>query len=193
MRFEEEASVTTKVITKIGVKLEEMLENVEKEQQKAVGARSALLKQVDNLVALSKAADEELEKTIPTTETLELVKSWLFKAVQSTKNFADHYINVELACVGEAAGYKATHDLLQKMSKQLTTKLDAIKEGISSGDLKIDDDGDLVAITKRPSGVRPGPTIKQQRKAEDGGNGVDVKNLDSMSPEELEAYLLGEI
>lgn len=195
MKFEEKVALSTSIINKVGSKVEEMIDTAEQTQWKAVGARDALLKHVENLMALSKAADDAFDKEeIPDKASLDLIKAWLFKAIKATQNFADHFINVELSAIGESAGYKNTHDILQKMVMEIFNKSESVKSGIESGDIEVGEDGEPIIRPgkPRPTGVHPGQTIKEQRLAEEaakGGNGVD---LDAMTPEELEAHLLSQ-
>lgn len=200
MKFEEKVALSTGIINKVGSKVEELIDTAEQTQWKAVGARDALLKHVENLMALAKAADAELaaegepEKEIPDKETLDHIKRWLFKAIKATQNYADHFINVELSAIGEGAGYKNTHNILQKMVTEIFNKSESVKRGVESGDIEVDEDGEPIIRPgkPRPTGVRPGMSIKEQRLAEEaakGGNGVD---LDSMTPEELEEHLLSQ-
>lgn len=194
MRYDEESRISVSLISKVGCKIEEMIENAEHSKWRAVGAREALLKHVDNLIAFAKAVDDELQKSIPDIETAELIKSWLFKAITATKNFADHYVNVELGIIGEISGHKTTHDLLQKLMKEIQEKERNLRESLKKGDIIEDESGNLIAKPgrRRPVGVHPGKSIKKIRLEKEkpkSDNGVD---LDTMTQEQLESYLLGE-
>jgi len=149
----------------VGVRLEETLERVETTQHEAAGARKALTIHIKNLLTLVTAADGELEKEIPDAESLKLIKKWLGRAILSTEQFAKHWSNVELQLTGEAAGYRATHDMLQKM---VTVSQQQVESAQVPGNVVLEADGELTALpgTQRTTGVRP-MSLKQQRLAED--------------------------
>ena len=196
MKLDDKATISKDTINRIGGVVEGMIDEAERSYYRALGAKEAMSKHVDNLLKIAGATDDELNKTIPDIDTLKLVKGWLLKTVHATQNFADHLSNVMLSSSGEMAGHKKTHDFLQKMTTQVDSKVAQIQQAIEAGDIEIDEDGNLSSSPgkPRPIGVRPGKTIKQQRIEEqqaggDGGNGVD---MDSMSVEELEAYLLSQ-
>ena len=156
-------------ITQVGVKIEELLEGAERDAQRAHGAATSLREHAVHLVQLSAAVDQEVGKSVPDLETAKLIKKWLSKAVIATENASQHQRNLELSFLGAMAGHKSTHDLLQKMSNQITAKQEEVVKGIESGSVTTDADGNLEAKpgAPRPVGVRPAPSVKAQRQAEE--------------------------
>lgn len=164
-------------ITQVGVKIEELLEGAERDAQRAHGAATALREHAVNLLQISAAVDQETGKSIPDLETAKLIKKWLSKAVMATENASQHQRNLELSFLGAVAGHRSTHDVLQKMSKQITAKQTEVEKGVENGAVTTDADGNLEAKpgAQRPVGVRPAPTVKAQRQAEETKKKKPVK------------------
>lgn len=163
----ENAEIKQSSYKEVGSKIEEMLDRVETGAHEAAGARKALTAHLQNLVGIQQATDAELEKTIPDAATLKLIKEWLGKTIISTQQFARHWGNVEMQLAGEAAGYKATHDMLQKMVATSQQQVEAVKEAIAQGDVKVAEDGELESTGRhRPVGVRPASMMAQRRAEE---------------------------
>lgn len=150
-----------------------MIESADQSAYECRGARHALEKHAIDLLSVIAATDgvvgAEVDDAIPDLETLKLVKMWLGKMIVATKNAARHYKNLEQQAVGEAAGHKATHDVILKMVNVEAMKKKNIEAAIEKGDVIVDEDGELEAKpgTKGATGVRPGRTLKQQRLAEE--------------------------
>lgn len=164
----EKAEIKQATYKEVGVRVEEMLDQTERAGHEAAGARKALLAHLQNLIGIQAATDAELEKSIPDAATLKLIKEWLGKTIISTQQFSRHWGNVELQMAGEAAGHKATHDMLQKLITISEGQQETLKEAIAQGDVKVAEDGELEAVpgAHRPVGVRP-MSMMQQRRAEE--------------------------
>jgi hypothetical protein len=148
--------------------VEELLESAEKDAQRAHGAAAALRSHINNLLQISSLVDAEIGKEVPDLETAKMIKKWLGRAIVATENAAQHQKNVELSFLGAVSGHKTTHDILQKMSKQLADAQADIEEGVRSGAVVITDGtAEAVPGARRPSGVRPAASIKAQRLAEE--------------------------
>lgn len=168
-----ESSHNTKKSTLIGVgaRIEEFIDGAEAACKEAKGAKNALKKHAEVLLSVVAGADKALESEsedgIPDLKTLALVKRWMGKMIISTQNASRNYQNLEMQAVGEAAGHKASHDLILKLINQEDERKKNIEKSIESGEVTVNDMGELEAnpeSRKRPSGVRPGK-LKDQRQA----------------------------
>lgn len=155
--------------TSIGVRIEEMMEGAERKVHELNGAKKAMQAHVKNLLGIVAAVDSEVEKTIPDLPTATLIKTWLNKTVIATENLAGHLGNIELQTVGEIAGYKAIHEYIQKVVKEIDTHKAALAQAIAEGRVIIEEDGSptMAGPGPRLPGVRPGLSIAQQRRAEE--------------------------
>jgi hypothetical protein len=156
------------VATSIGSKIEDMLDGAEKKAHETGGAKKAMQAHAKNLLGIVAAVDAEVEKSIPDLPTAQLVKSWLNKCVVATENLAGHLGNVELQAHGEAAGYRAVHDYIQKMVREIDDGKTALARAIAEGRVVLEDDGSpqMVGDGPRLPGARPAPSISQQRRLE---------------------------
>ena len=162
--------------TSIGMRIEEMLDGAERKAHETGGAKKAMQSHVKNLLGIVVAVDEEVEKSIPDLETAKLIKTWLMKTVASTENLVGHLANVEMQALGEAIGYRAVHDHVQKMVKEIDDGKATFLKAIEEGRIVVEEDGEaqMVGVGSRPSGVRPGLSIAQQRKAEEAQQTAEV-------------------
>lgn len=156
-------------VTSIGVKIEEMLDGAERKAHETGGAKKAMQAHVKNLLGIVAAVDAEVEKSIPDLPTAQLIKTWLSRCVVATENLAGHLANVEMQALGEAVGYKAVHDHIQKVVKEIDDGKENFLKAIEEGRIVLEEDGEAKATGTgpRPPGVRPAPSIAQQRKAEE--------------------------
>lgn len=163
------AEIRRGTATALGVKVEEMLDSVEKKAAELGGAKKAMQAHVKNLLGIVAAVDDEVEKSIPDLETAKLIKTWLSKTVASTENLAGHLSNVEQQALGEAQGYKAVHDFIQKVVSQIDAGQAEMAKAVAEGRVTIEEDGspEMTGPGPRPPGVRPAPSIAQQRKQEE--------------------------
>lgn len=159
------------VLLSVGVKIEEALERAEQQAHEANGGKMALRSQAKNLITILASTELEVEKSIPDLETLKIVKSWMSKMVIATENAANHLENVELQTRGEIAAHKKTHDALKKMVGDTDDRLGEIRKAIAAGVAVEMEDGSLQVVPggngRRPVGMHPGSTIKEQRLAEE--------------------------
>lgn len=169
MNLADKIELKKDVLLSVGVKVEELLEGAESQCHEARGGKKALRAHVKNLMGIILAADEDLGKSIPDLETLNLIKSWLSKTILSTENAAKHLENIEIQMAGEVAGHRGTHDVLQKLVGDAERKLEEVTEAVKAGRAIVDQDGTAQAAPgeRRPAGVRPGGSIKEQRLAEE--------------------------
>ena len=156
-------------VTSIGVKIEEMLDGAERKANETGGAKKAMQAHVKNLLGIVAAVDAEVEKSIPDLPTAQLIKTWLSRCVVATENLAGHLANVEMQALGEAVGYKAVHDHIQKVVKEIDDGKENFLKAIEEGRIVLEEDGEAKATGTGPrhTGVRPAPSIAQQRKAEE--------------------------
>lgn len=171
--------------TAIGVKIEEMLEGAERKVHETAGAKKAMQAQVKNLLGIVAAVDGEVEKSIPDLEIAKLVKTWLGRAVASTENLAGHLGNVEMQAIGEVVGYKAAHDLIQKIVKEIDDSRVSFLKAIEEGRITVEEDGSsqMTGDGPRLPGVRPGLSIAQQRKAEEATQAAKPEDIEAPAPD----------
>lgn len=170
MSWQDKYDIRRKMIAEVDAKVIEQLDNADTSSIEARGAKSALREHVKNLLGIVAAVDDELGKSIPDLETMKLVKGWVTRCVHATENLAAHLENVELGMLGEIAANKATHEMLDKLTKIDDSRRASIEEAIKAGDVVMDKaTGELMSKpgTRSLPGVRPGPSLKRQRQAEE--------------------------
>lgn len=167
--FNLKADIRRGTATALGVKVEEMLDSAEKKAAELGGAKKAMQAHTKNLLGIVAAVDDEVEKTIPDLETAKLIKTWLAKTVASTENMAGHLSNVEQQALGEAHGYRAVHDFIQKVVAQIDEGKAEMARAIAEGRVVIEEDGSpqMSGPGQRLPGARPAASIAQQRKQEE--------------------------
>lgn len=169
MNLADKIGLKKDVLLSVGVKVEELLEGAEQQCHEARGGKKALRAHIKNLMGIIVATDEDVGKSIPDLETLSIVKAWLSKMVISTENASKHLENVEIQMAGEVAGHRGTHDMIQKMMGDADRKLGEVEAAVKAGTATVNRDGTVEAAPgeRRPAGVRPGMSIKDQRLAEE--------------------------
>lgn len=162
--------------TSIGVKIEEMLDGAERKSHETSGAKKAMQAHVKNLLGIVAAVDGEVEKSIPDLPTAKLIKDWLARCVVATENLASHLANIEMQALGEVIGYKATHDYIQKIVKEIDDSKVAMIQAIAEGKIVVEEDGTTQQVDAGPrlAGVRPPMSIAQQRKVEEAAQKAPV-------------------
>lgn len=177
MAWDDEFAAKRKALTEVGVKVEKLLDGAELAAVEARGAKKVLQTHVKNLLNLTTATDAAVGSEIPDLETLKIVKTWLGRAVVATQNFAANQGNLEQQAAGEAAGHRATHDVIQQLVSQNEEKRKGILASIDAGEIVVGSDGELEAASggRRIAGVRPSSSLKQERLAEDAQESTPVK------------------
>jgi hypothetical protein len=161
------ADIRRNAATSIGVKIEEMLDGAERKVAELGGAKKAMQAHAKNLLGIVGTVDAEVEKSIPDLETAALIKTWLGRTVAATENLIGHLSNIEQQALGEAVGYKAMHDYIQKVVKEIDEGKANFAKAVAEGRIQLEADGSATTVGgPRVPGTRPGLSIAQQRREE---------------------------
>lgn len=169
MELMDKMAVRRDTAVSLGKRIEELLEGAERKAHEACGAKKAMAAHSKNLIGISTAADAEVGKSIPDIEHLKPIKEWLGKCIAATENLVGHFSNIEMQCLGEVAAYKASRDAIFKVVKEIDDGTERLSRAIEEGSVGVAEDGSLQQVGPGPRlpGVRPGPSISQQRKSEE--------------------------
>lgn len=162
------------ILRDLGTKFDDQKEALSNTVQQIVGAKMALRKSVKDIQGLGKIAEKELEEgKIPDLQVLELVKLYVTRAMDSLTLKARQLDQEELRNRGRLEQADAQIKYLEKLYRSEEKLVEDFRAAVASGDI-VDDGGDYVVVETpdnvtpiRPTGVRPGSSIAQQRKAEE--------------------------
>ena len=165
------------ILRELGTKFDDEKAALEGNVQQVVGARTALIKSVKNIQALSKVADREADEgAIPDLKTLELVKLYITRAMDTLALTARNLDKEEMRARGRLEQADNQIKFLEKLFLREEKRLVEFQTALARGEI-LDDGGDYVVAESpaapdnitplRPDGVRPGPSIAQQRRAEE--------------------------
>lgn len=160
------AELRRAALVEFGVEIEHQITECEQAEQRATGGKQALEEHAKNMLQLMASAKAELlpkdqEVTERQQEDAKLVLKWLNRAVEATTNAAAVKGNGILIARGMVRAAERSHDLLQKATNKEQVTIEAAQRAIAEAQQK--GDGEAVEGDSR----RPGPSIKQQRQAEE--------------------------
>jgi hypothetical protein len=154
----EKSELKQLVCQEIGVKLDDLLEGVEKTKLLQEGGKLALRQLSSALQGLAALADKELtDGVLDDLKTLEHVKRYITRAATASENMARHYENLEIAAGGGSSLAQKAVRVVKQLHDEEANKAAQLRAMISQEEL----------ITRRPLGARPGKSVAARRKAED--------------------------
>lgn len=163
-----------KLLAEVGSETEDRLERSIKSQAAHAGAKQALLIAAKNIQGLAAVVDEDLtHERIPSTELgiAKYAKLMIARAVASAESLSRHHENLEIATGGERAAYSSMVEQLKKKHDKEKSIAKQMIQAIEAGDVNKDEAGDNEFEAKRkkrrPTKVRPAPSIAAKRKADE--------------------------
>lgn len=153
MSSAEKGEVKVGAANELGCRFDDMLESLMKEGHQWEGAIAALRKAESAAVALSAHVDKEVDEGKLDLEQSKLVKLWLGRAAQATHNLFLNAQNQVLVTQGKVNGLTSVVALTKKYRDEEEMKVRVAVAQVESH--------------KREPEGRPGPTIKEQRLAEE--------------------------
>lgn len=145
----------------VGNRLDDMLEAAQRSKSSLEGGKQALFAAAKNVEALLKASEQDLEEgRLPDVETLGHVKKALVRALTSVQTLAKNFENREIMAAGSVDMASKSVALVKKLMDDEKRKLSGLVEAAELGKEE-ESNG-----RERPAGLRPGPSIAQQRRAE---------------------------
>jgi hypothetical protein len=165
------------VINDLGSQFDDMLESAKGQQQQCLGAKAAAAQIASNIKKLISVIQQDFEKgdiskvmADGDLAVLGMIKTYVGRTISACEATSDHFRQQAQVVAGKVEAFDQSVKLMKKLLDREQLKVEQVLEAIESGDAEID--GSDIVMTqsgvKRPAGVRPGPTIKQQRLAEEG-------------------------
>jgi hypothetical protein len=160
-----------------GCDADDWLEGARQNRWGFEGAKQALAQAAKDVQGLVQTVKEDLDngklegKEAP--EVAEYAILQITRAVDSLVNSTRHFDNCQKAAQGEMSAYEAVVKHFKKKFDQAETHMQNIRDAIASGEILVEDDGEMVHKgngRSRASGVRPGGGIAAQRRAEDAAD-----------------------
>lgn len=160
----------------VGCDADEMRESALKEIAKYGGGKAALQKAVKDLTAIASRIDDDLDEgkfdEMEPLQVAEYAKLSVQRCVDSLTNAAGHWQNNELTALGAFTAFEKVVKTIKKKHDLESARIDELGAAIEAGDVEEGEDGELEASEespphRRPTGVRPAPSLAERRKAED--------------------------
>jgi hypothetical protein len=129
----------------IGVRVDDLLEEAQREAYRASGAQAALLEAAKMIQKLHGYVDEDVEKGLYDLVAAKWAKVYVTRAMAAMESMSQRANNIQLAAQGRVQG--------------LETVVQSVKTYHDVEQAK--------AVVVAPDGNGPGPSIKERRQAED--------------------------
>ena len=164
------------ILHDVGCDAEDLAESCRRQSHEFRGAKAALRRSAQSLKTVAARVDKDLDGgTLAiygdgAQNVAKYAKLQVQRCMDSIENAALHAENCETSANG---GIMASEKMIARLKKKLDAteaKLKSIEDAIAAGDV-IPMGGELVARDglknrDRPAGVRPAPSVAEQRKAE---------------------------
>lgn len=175
-----EAKLTA--VNELGNRLDDALENANKDLHKEEGAVTALKNATAALENLIKVTSKDLDEKQVDLETQVIIKKYLERARAIVSNMSSVAENARQAQAGKITAFRHAVDIAKKYKDEEFKKLHIMKAAIernieSSGN----DNSEETENQGRPVGTRPGPSIKLRRLTEDAAKeSAQVSNMENV-------------
>jgi hypothetical protein len=165
------------VTTEIGVRVEDALE-LAKRDLTALEARKAAFQEGSNAVeALMAAVDRDVDEAKFDPPTSLIVKRYLERSVNALRNMSLHSQNQMIAQAGKVQGLQQTVSLLQAIIDDEKKKAEQMRAAVAAQVTS------SPALAQSSVDVRPPPSIKEQRLAEEGAERAASEQKAQEAPE----------
>lgn len=131
----------------IGMRVDDLLEEAQREAYRASGAQAALLEAGKMIQKLHGYVDEDVEKGLYDLVAAKWAKVYVTRAVAAMESMSQRANNIQIAAQGRVQG-------LETVVQSVKTYHDV-------------EQAKAVAVVVAPNADGPGPSIKERRQAED--------------------------
>lgn len=160
-------------------------EQAQREVVQCDGGRTALRKALDRVetlhTVLEANRDSALAKLTPEGQIIaaKFAKNWVTQACELLAKMIAAEEGAKLRAIGKADAFTTSLVALESLHAHEQKRAEAIKQAIANGDVE-NEDGTLIhtGTNNRPPGVRPGPGIAAQRRAEAEADGKDAVEVE---------------
>jgi len=159
----EKAETKIAVASELGAKIEDILEAAKKEVSRWEGSVSAFSQASKACEALGEHVDRDVTDGVYDLEVAKVVKRYVDRAAQLTKNLMAQAENNRISTVGKVAALDTTVQVVAKYRDEEVGRVSAFRAALASGQIKVEDGG---GMSVADGGVRPARSIKEQRLAE---------------------------
>lgn len=142
----------------IGVRVDDLLEEAQREAYRASGAQAALLDAAKMIQKLHAYVDEDVEKGVCDLVAAKLAKTYVTRAITAVESMSQRANNIQLAAQGRVQG-------LETVVRSVKTYHD-VEQAKASAPHPV--------ATEVEAATGPGPSIKERRQAEDREKGDTV-------------------
>lgn len=169
------SEVKLSAVNEIGCRLDDVLENATQDLYRAEGSVSALKQAVSSLENLLKILDKELNDKEVNLESCGTIKSYFNRSIATVSNLVSAAETNRQTQVGKIQGFQQAVQVAKKYKDEELNKLHVLQAAIQSNAEEKEKEPQVSVestqepqkqIPPRPVGVRPGPSIKAQRLAE---------------------------
>lgn len=141
----------------IGASIEDSLEAAKKDMYRQEGAIAAFGQAAKSCEMLCKGIDQDLDEgRVPNLETAEALKLWVTRAANAQRNLARSAENSCMSASGKVAALEGAVALIAKYARTEELKIAAVR-------IENPEKSESVELP----GMRPGPSIKERRLAEE--------------------------
>jgi hypothetical protein len=182
-----EAKLTA--VNELGNRLDDALENANKDLHKEEGAVTALKNATAALENLIKVASKDLDEKQVDLETQVVIKKYLERARTIVSNMSSVAENSRQAQAGKIAAFRHAVDIAKKYKDEEFKKFHIMRSAIERNieTSSVDSPVEEAENQTRPAGTRPGPSIKLRRLAEEAvkenTQASNTENVENSSPE----------
>lgn len=160
-------------VNELGCRLDDNLDQATKDLYRAEGAVTALKSAVHALENLMKVVDKDLDQGNGEYDLQQMkdIKRYVDRARQQILNLASHAENNRMAQAGKVQGFEVAVAVAKKFKDEEMSRVHLLQAAISQGTILKTEEGFVQTDGgPRPTGVRPGASIKERRKAEEAAS-----------------------
>jgi len=177
------------VLSDVGVRMDDKLDEAHRRVATHGGAKQALRVLSKGIAGLAELVDKALDDGDIPDEPLkvaEFAKKMIERASIMAATAGQHQENLEITASGAVQAYDDVVKMLKKDVDSEVAKAMSFREAVESGEIVIEDGVGPVSQNgrSRPTGVKPGMSISQQRKAEAAAEKVAETPMDDAPGEE---------
>ena len=190
------AQLKQEIYHQIGCDADDWLESARKTSHGFEGAKLAFREQAktvqQNVLVVKKDLDAGKLEGLEPAEVADYAILQIQRAVDSLQTASLHFENKWKSATGEIAAYTFVVKQLQERYRKEGDKIQRVLDAVESGDVVVDDDGNLSQSEEsgggngRIPGVRPGMSIAAQRKAEEKASAAALAEAADDSSEAAE-------
>ena len=160
------------VLNDVGVRMDDKLDDAHRRLAAHGGAKLALRSLSKGISGLAEQVKKDMDSGDLPDDPLkvaEYVNRMIERAAVMAASAAQHQENLEITATGSVQAFEEVVKLIKKDVDAEAEKMRRLAEAIQSGEIIIEDDVGPVSQSDmgRPTGVKPGMSIAQQRKAEE--------------------------